>query len=285
MPILAEPEFDIGEWRQFNNSYWQSDPYLFSTEIDSLSICNGFIESHVNKIETPFRLIDSYRSYLIQSIKDVDYQVSALLKGRNQFEQQITYSIDSSITKAQPWRFTCYLQKYINSQMSEEIIHNIDPCRVWPIVESMLEQAFENGALFRIEKYIKVAHVLMDISFDIGWDSIYSKASSLKHIEGLTTNPERAATLREISLFIGRNFWSRNFFEAAEQIIYIGFPDIPHVVGNIEKGELERILTKMNSKEAVQTLFSAQMAHSSKSTSCNQIVEGALRIIGGRRTV
>lgn len=279
---MHTPEFDIGEWKEFKDANWEKQPFLFASDISALAVSNQYIECHVNKIDMPFRLIDSYRSYLIQAIKDTDHLVSSIISGEDQIQNQITYSIDSALTRAQPWRFTGYLLKFINSQIYTSHLRDLDASHIWPLVDTLLQEAFENGSLFRIEKYIKVAHVLLDISFDIGWDTVHKKASLLKQVEGLINNPERAATLREVSLFIGRNFWYRGFMEAAEQIIYIGFPDIPEVVGSLKREELENLLTKMNSREAVQTLFNAQMEKSSKSTSCSQIVEGALRIIEGR---
>lgn len=281
--MQSKPSFDLGEWRETESAPWEVQPFCFVSDMDVVAVCNDYIQRHVNLIETPVRLVDSYRSYLIQVFKDVDYLIGSLKRCQDSLAIHTDYVVDASLAKAQPWRFTAYALKFVSSRLNANDVASLVGAPLWLYIHPILDEAFENGSLFRIEKYIKVGHVLMDMSFDIGWDSLYAKASQLKVIEGFIANPERAATLRELALYIARNFWLRKYLDAARQILYIGFPDIPDVVASLKDPDLEALLIEMNSKQAVHTLFSDQMAQSTKNVSCNQIVEGALRIIGGER--
>jgi len=281
--MQPKPLFDLGDWKEIDSAPWEIQPFSFVSDIDVVTACNDYIRRHVNLIETPVRLVDSYRSYLIQVLKDVDYLIGYVKRDHAFLTDHIDYVVDTCLARAQPWRFTAYTIKFVSARLNKDEIALQEGALLWAFVHPLLEEAFENGSLFRIEKYIKVGHVLMDMSFDIGWDSIYSRASQLKVIEGLTSNPERAATLRELALYMARNFWLRRYFEAAKQILYIGFPDILDVITSLKDQDLEVLLIDMNAKQAVYSLFSDQMAQSTKHVSCNQIVEGALRIIGGDR--
>jgi hypothetical protein len=281
--MQSKPSFDLCEWQGAESAPWEKQSFCFVSDIDVVSVCNDYIHRHVNLIETPVRLLDSYRSYLIQVLKDVDYLIGKLTLNQDSLTIHTNYVVDVSLAKAQPWRFTAYALKFISSRLNSSDIESLVGASLWLYIDPILNEAFENGSLFRLEKYIKVGHVLMDMSFDIGWDSLYAKPSQLKVIEGLTANPERAATLRELALYIARNFWIRNYQDAAKQILYIGFADIPDVITTLKDNDLQTLLIEMNSKQAVHTLFSDQMMQSAKNLNCNQIVEGALRIIGGER--
>jgi len=278
--MQTTPTLEIGEWQE---SAWVSkevQPYCFVSDIDVAYTCNDFIDRHVNLLETPKRLVDSYRSYLIQALKDIDYLIGYFLRGHRTLNMQTHYVIDTTLAKAQPWRFTAYILRYVASHWQANEIIAGDSRTIWSHLQPLLDEAFNNGSLFRIEKYIKVGHVLMDISFDIGWDAFYTKASQLKMKEGLNANPERAATLREPALYIARNFWVRKYSEAAKQVLYIGFSDITEVITTLKDRDIEELLVEMNSNQAVQALFRDQMSQSTKNVSCSQIVEGALRVIG-----
>lgn len=279
--MLQLPLVELGEWKPLQEASWETLPFNFVSDIDLVTICNDYINRHVNLFDMPVRLVDSYRSYLIQALKDVDYLIGRIKAGPFEIADQLNYVIDISLSRAQPWRFTGYLLSAIYQRLDSQKVISLDKVQLWHYIQPLIEESFEQGALFKIEKYIKVGHVMMDMSFDIGWDSMFSKASQLKALEGLVANPERAATLRELGLYVARNFWTRELYEAAKQVLYIGFPDIPQVIGGLGNEEFEELLNGMNSKQAVQLLFSEEMAKSSRNVSCNQIVEGAMRIIGG----
>lgn len=282
--MQSKPIFELGEWKGQSNALWETQSYCFASEINILEVCNGFIQKHGSRLDISSRLVDSYRSYLIQTIKDIDYYLANLNSGTYGIADFTNFIVDVSLTKAQPWRFTAYALRFIASKLSSYKVDELDGHTLWSLIHPLLDEAFENGSLYRIEKYIKVGHVIMDVAYDVGWCSIYSKASQLKGVEGLSGNPERSSTLRELSLFYSRNFWQRGYVDAAKQILCIGFPDIPHVMSSLDDEDIERLLLKVNSNEAIQILFNDQMAKSTKNVSCNQVVEGALRVIGLERS-
>jgi len=278
---LVIPNFEICEWSPSLNAPWESSAYIFVSDIETLKVCNELIDRHVNYVIYPVRLIDSYRSYLIQCLKDLDFLVNSIKSQSCIINSQLAHLIDVTFVKAQPWRFTNYFISTLFHHIEYEKVRDLEGAKLWHYLQPMVEETFQQGSLYRIEKYIKVSHVLMDMAFDIGWDTVYSKASKLKALEGLVANPERAATLREVSLHISRNFWLRGFTSAAKQILFIGFPDIPQVIDKLSMDEVEDLLVEKSSKQAVQILFSEEMARNAKNVNCNQIVEGALRIISG----
>ncbi|MFA0809427.1 hypothetical protein [Microbulbifer epialgicus] len=276
------PSVKLGEWEPLPEPGWEKQPLTFLSEIDLVAICNNFIHQHVNLYDQPSRIVDSYRSYLIQAFKDLDCLVGRLKDRHLDPSEQINYIIDSSLARAQPWRFTSYLISSVHAQLDIGQISNLRGKQLWNYLKPMVDRSFERGNLYKIEKYTRAAHVLLDISFDIGWDSKFSKSSQLKALEGMGANPQRAATLRELGLYLARNFWKREFYSGAKQILYIGFPDLPEVIHRLSKEQIEKILFEMEPKKAVQLLFVEETAKISKNISCNQIVEGAMRILNGK---
>lgn len=273
------PQLKLGDWQPIVSPFWEAATSCFIADLDILEIVNAYIQDHINLYDTPFKLVDSYRSYLIQVIKDIDYVISQSQENRPAIEEYKNASIDLTFDRAQPWRYTAPAVQSILINLNVEEFADKEPYQIWNAVKVRLDEAYQFGSLYRIDKYVKVAHVILDMAFDIGWDAKYAKASQIKNIEGLTGNLERAATLRETSLFIARNFYCRGHELAVSQMLLIGFPDISPVISTLNAKDTRRLLLDLTSQEAVNYLLQDQMNETTRNNSCNQIVRGALRVI------
>ena len=274
-PLFRTEEFNIviDEWSPSREiGHWEQGQYNLACEIPIDSIVNDIISKSSTLTVYDERFIESYRSYLIQSIKDCDRYISQ----PDLLHSIMNKSIDLTILKAQPWRYTVNFIKFSSKSLSENICSDV---KGGEQIQTVFNKAAECGAIYSLDKYHKVSHVLLDIAFDAGWDSIHQKVDPLKRIEGIYDNVERTYTLREISLSFARNLLERGFINASRQLLLIGFVDIAETICSLSDTDLLKLLSKQSSEGAIQNLFNYQLELGSKNTNCNHIAEGALRLL------
>lgn len=271
-------------------SGWQPRPvtppsvqYLFSSSINLTEYCNTLIARQAGFGEISHVLISSYRSYLMQAVKDIDVFLSGLKQPVDVdrlSHEAISASIDTMFVHAQPWRFTAQAIAFVAKQVDIKELDGLsEPEQIKSFILPVMALAFDRGALYRFDKYFKVGHVLFDMLFDAGWDCAYLRVSDLKSTDGFSGNPQRGASLREIALYLARNLYTRGEYQAARHFLFLGFPDIPDVVASLSEEELKTLVLHTPPQKTAQTLLSSDHKLSMRNVNCNHIVQGAMRIL------
>jgi len=275
-------DYSLGDWQPIESAFWEIATPCFSTQVNIIEVVDRYINPQLGFYRGSTPLIDSYRSYLIQTVKDVDCVIQLSRTDKFQLDEFIAFSIDMTLANADPWKYTGFFIKSLVAHPDFKELCQLSNDKIWDKLDPLLEQMLSLGGLYRLEKYVKVAHVLLDIAFDIGWDARFNQVFQLKQRDGLDGNPERAASLREVSLFIARNFWFRGYLKATKEMLLIGFPDVPEEIESLDKYRIEELFL-LTPQEAVLQLLKNSTDKALRDTSSSQIVKGALRVMSAER--
>lgn len=196
--------------------------------------------------QPPVKLIESYRCYLFQCLKDFDKVVSLWLQSKEYveinvdqmadnmvIEQQVNYMYDSMLSsvllKGQPWMWTASFFAYANMLFinNSKDITSIEESR--DFMTKIFKGSLANGSLMSIENYAQTATILCDIIYSSNWRGELAgrieTQEDLRGQHGLPRERQLAAIARRQTTFpIGRVVAARSI-ESARALLYLSYAD------------------------------------------------------------
>jgi len=281
--LLEQNESNLAQWQPTLSEPWSDKSHDFDLldGIDTLCEANKIIDRQNIYHLYPSALVNSYRSYLIQVIKECAYLMEqSAIVGNADCLEVIDTAVDHTLSYAFSWRLTASAIQHIFDQ-GEIVDPDNCPETLWSICWQRLDRAFETGSLYNMKHYIQVMHVIYDLAFDLGWHHRYHNVMLFKKSEGLTDNPERSVAIRNVCLTIARSFYRRDYKRDSKTILQMGFPDVPEMQSQLSDKDLHLLLLDCDSRTATKILLSETFNTSTRNLQCNQLVEGALRLLRG----
>ena len=271
-------DVELGEWSP-TKTMVPVDPedYPALHGRNPLEFVNNFIHEQSKRCVVSPVLANSYRTYWLQILKDLNDWWVCNRKGKKLSTRNV---IDTTLAKAQPWRFTAHFIDYLNRHFTGTIRVFATPEEMWDRFEGAVDDALENGSIYALPRYQKVSHVLLDLAYDAGWNTRYASIATLKQQEGLDINIERTSVLRSLTLYLAQHAYLRSYPLAAREVLLFGFPDSADVVSALEEHQLGELLDKP-AKEAARTLINQQLAEMDLKERASQITRGALGLVRG----
>ncbi len=277
---LSEFELAFEGWPISLEQPWATKGYSELSGVDTYAIVDRIIISDKYANQTNPRFRESYRSYLMQLIKECCYLLRERDNASDLLQRVSIAGLDSALLLATPWRFTYDGLHFIHVHR-ERFISCAQEQRFSALFHSIVTQGIDQGPVYSLAKYERVVHVILDLCFDIGWSTRCDNVSELKQIEGLNSNPERVATLRNLAITIARNLFSRGAHSAARQVLVFGFPDAPHVQTTLTKDRLYDLLVVKHPVAALKAILATSNELAVKTMQQRQIVEGVFHVLSG----
>jgi hypothetical protein len=271
----------IGNWMPETKAPWSEKGYAEINDLDIFEFFDGLLAKQAVPENVSPKTISSYTSYIIQILKDADYIIQIFRAGGGDQYQEaqkvLDFSIDSAINKRQPWRFTYSALEFIlNSNGLEEAVKNPD-VNMAEFLTAVIEKGLVDEQVLSVEKYMKVAHVIIDYAFESGWHETYSRVLEMKVSEGLNLSVSRGLEIRQVALIMAFSFNRRGKIEGAREALALGFVDAHKLISEMEIIELTDLF-KLTPKEALRTLLAAAQEHQISGAYSN-IVAGVMRIL------
>lgn len=274
----SDVDISIADWVPVVENLYEQDSLGLPAESQIL------IDAVIGRLQThdmtSVQMKESYRSYLKQCFFDCMNIAVNFIDGVWIFDEYKNASFDKAIKFSNPAYFTHQSLNFIFTKRNCDAFLLSDADELWEILNELIDKAIDAGAIYPFAKYVKISHVIADIAFDAGYSDVYQNIQQIKAQMGLPAGEKRAASLREVSIALAKNLLSREFNEAARQVLLIGFPDIPTTIKKLSNDDISDLLLNMDAPQAVQVLLSEKMSSPLGKGSSAHIVKSVFRFIG-----